>query len=241
MRLRGRVGHFGCDDVVPIAQLCREVPGKHAAPVGRPHVTGALDEQQGLRAYNRFSDTRRQSGTDIWAELSDDFEGALTAWTEPDDGEVIIETRNAQEAESQHDGEAGSVDDREVLIGEVAADGPGPLEVGAPDRFDACDAGSQSVPEPFRNGPAEAVIQQQPRLDQDMVARDERLPGTQYGRGPIVRAVAAVRPGVEGGAIDEECQGLSPAPASGIDGGPDVHILVAGDVRATAVAQGEDC
>jgi len=73
-------------------------------------------------------------------------------------------------------------------------------------------------------------MQQQPRLDQDMVGRDQRLPGTQYGRGSIVRAVAAVRAGVEGRAIDEECQGSSPAPTSGIGGGPDVLILVAGDI-----------
>ena len=91
--------------------------------------------------------------------LSDDFEGPLPAPTEPEDGEVVIEAGDAQEAESKHDGEAGSVDDREILVGEVAANGPGPLQVGMPNGFDARDACSQSVPEAFRCEPAEAVMQ----------------------------------------------------------------------------------
>jgi hypothetical protein len=91
--------------------------------------------------------------------LSDDLEGPLPARTEPEDGEVVIEGCSAHKAESKHDGEARSVDDREILVGEVAAEGPGPLQVGIPNGFDARDARSQSVPEAFRCEPAEAVMQ----------------------------------------------------------------------------------
>ena len=120
--------------------------------------------------------------------------------------EMLVERGSAVDAQALHDREAGAVDDREALVGEVVPDAEGDLQVGEADRLDGGRAAANRRPELLGGRPSQAVCQEHPGLDEDMVARDQQLAGAEDLLGPLVAAVAAVRGGVEDRRVDEQRQ-----------------------------------
>src|ERR1700754_3586069 len=94
----------------------------------------------------------------IWTRpspLRDALAGTLAPWAVAVDGEVVVERRDAGEAEALHHGEAGHVDEREGPVGEVAGDPPGAVEVGGSDGHDLGGPVSDRRPEGKRRVAAE--------------------------------------------------------------------------------------
>lgn len=135
-----------------------------------------------------------------------DLEGALAVAPEAEDREMLVEGRRPQDSEPLHDGEARSVDDREVLVAEALADGEGDLEVCESHRLDRCGAAPDRVPVLLRRTPSQTVREQEPRLDKDVVARYEPLAGGEDLLGAGVARISAVSGCVEDRAVDEERQ-----------------------------------
>ena len=71
----------------------------------------------------------------------------------------------APQTETLHDGEAGAIDDREILIGKRVGSRPGDGQIGSGYHLDVRRSGAQAVPESLRCGASEPVAQQQPGLD----------------------------------------------------------------------------
>lgn len=84
---------------------------------------------------------------------------------------MLVEGGRPQDPEPLHDGEARSVDDREVLVVEALADGEGDLEVCEGDRLDRCGAAPDRAPVLLRGATPQTVREQEPRLDKDVIAR----------------------------------------------------------------------
>ena len=119
---------------------------------------------------------------------------------------MLVEARGAKDAQSLHDGEARSVDDREILVGEVLADREGDIEIGGDDGLDRDRTGPDRPPEPLCRVTAEPVRDQKPGLDEHVVARHEPLSGGNDLLRARVAAVTAIGRGVERRGVDEERQ-----------------------------------
>ncbi len=103
---------------------------------------------------------------------------------------MLVEARSAEDAESLHDGEARSVDDREVLIREAFADREGDLEVRGGDRLDGGGAASNCLPVALCRATPESVCDQEARLDEDMIAREQPL--SRRGSAPSLDRLARI-------------------------------------------------
>lgn len=136
----------------------------------------------------------------------DDLEGAGPVAAEPEDREVLVQRRYAQDAKSLHDREARPVDDREILVGEALPDRESNLEVGRRDRLDGGGAAPDGLPIPLGRVPTQTVREQEPGLDEDVVARQEPLAAREDALCAAVAAVAAVGRRVEDRAVDEQGQ-----------------------------------
>ena len=78
-----------------------------------------------------------------------DLERPILFLAEAKYGEVVVERRGTVDAQSEHDGETGSVGDGEILIRKVQTDCPRGLQIRSADRLDHGDAASKSIPESF--------------------------------------------------------------------------------------------
>ena len=134
-----------------------------------------------------------------------DLEGTVAIAAEAEDGEMVIESRRAQDAEPLHHREARPVDDREVLIGKALSDRERDFEVRRGDRLE----GRRVVhhgPVPLGAPTAEPVREQEPCLDDHVVTGDETFAGPEDLLRANVVAVVGVGSRVEDRRIDEERQ-----------------------------------
>jgi hypothetical protein len=122
------------------------------------------------------------------------------------DREVLVEGRDAPDPEALHHGEAGAVDDREVLVGKDLADLPGGVEVNGEDGLDRGKTIPEGAPEALGVGITAANADEAPALDEHMVGCDQVLHTRQDGARPRMVHVAAVECRVECRAIDEQAQ-----------------------------------
>ena len=101
--------------------------------LGRQHLAdlmGDADRSDGHESRDRLClQTPNQ--------LVQQGEGAAALRPKAEYGEVMIKGSRAFDAQAAHDGEAGAVDDREVLVGEGLTDLPGAFQIGGADGFDA--------------------------------------------------------------------------------------------------------
>lgn len=87
---------------------------------------------------------------------------------ESEDCEIVVERRHSQDSEATHDSEAGSIDQREILIRIPSPDVPGGFQIRSPDDFDPGDPGPQAFPEFLGCIAVDAISNQAPRFRQDM-------------------------------------------------------------------------
>ena len=92
------------------------------------------------------------------------------------------------------------------LIREALPDAECDFEVGSADRLDCGPSTADGLPVALGGLPAETMSEQQPRLDEHVVGRDEGVAARQRRFGTLVAPVAAVGSGVEDGGVDEERQ-----------------------------------
>lgn len=85
------------------------------------------------------------------------------------DREMLVEARDAGDAQALHHSEAGAIDDREVLVGKDLADSPGRVEVNWQDGLDRDQAAADLRPEVLGAVMATTVAHKSPRLDEHVI------------------------------------------------------------------------
>ena len=108
-------------------------------------------------------------GSESRHPLSQNLECSLAPWAPAIDCEVGIEGGRPFQAEPLHDGKTCSVHEREVLIGEVPAHGPGGLEVCGAHGLEGGDAASEPLEEGLGCSSVEAPAKQGPTLSYIMM------------------------------------------------------------------------
>lgn len=101
--------------------------------------------------------------------LANDLERAALVLAEPEHGEVVVERRDTVNAESEHDGEAGSVGNGKILIGKLQPHGPRGLQVRRVDGLDGGNSTPKAFPEFLGRSAVESKSQKDPRFDQNVV------------------------------------------------------------------------
>jgi hypothetical protein len=126
---------------------------------------------------------------------------------------MLVEARRAEEAEALHDGEARSIDNGEIVVRKRFADCERHLEIGETDGLDGSRAAADCIPVRLGRASAQAVREQQPGLDEHVVACHEPFAARQDLLRALITSVAAVGGGVEDRAVDEKGQ-RADSPAS---------------------------
>lgn len=110
------------------------------------------------------------------------------------------------DAEPEHDRETRPVDDRKGLVREGVADRPGRLKIGGNHELGSHDACANPTPEGIGSGLPEPSLEEQPRLDEDVVCRHQSFIHAEDYSGAIMPGVSEVNGGVEDRRIDEQGQ-----------------------------------
>lgn len=103
--------------------------------------------------------------------LLHNFERLFPIWTVAIDREVIVEARGACQAESSHHSEARSIHDGEVLVGKCDPNLPGHFNIRERDDLDLNTARQEARQESIGEFFPMPTLEQQPRLDKDVIAR----------------------------------------------------------------------
>ena len=109
--------------------------------------------------------------------LSKDMEGLASSWTKAKYRKMRIEGRDPVNTETPHYGEAGAVNDGEILIAPGCAKIPGSLHVRQGNGLDYRDPGPQTFPKSFRGSASQPVMKQRPCFDQNMIGGDQCFGG----------------------------------------------------------------
>ena len=89
--------------------------------------------------------------------------------SEAEHAEVFVQRSDVLDTKSAHDGKAGAIDDREILVSPGKPDFPGNFQIGRTDSFDHRDPASQAIPEALCCIARNSVMQQRPGFNQDMI------------------------------------------------------------------------
>lgn len=139
---------------------------------------------------------------------AEDLEGNTAAAPEANHAEVGVEASRSPNPQPPHYGEAGSIDEREVLVAEGLADRPRRFQVRRTHRLDHCDAPTESVPKPLSRMTMDTMAEQEPSLDEYVIRSDEIFAGTENLSRPLMAAIPAISSRIPRGAIDEDAQPL---------------------------------
>ena len=89
--------------------------------------------------------------------LPDNFKGVATFWAKPEHRKMVVEGSGTINPQTAHHGEAGSIDQREVLIAVGESNLPGGFKVRSANWFDGGCPAAQFVPESFGGTPVDPV------------------------------------------------------------------------------------
>src|SRR5262249_10433638 len=121
----------------------------------------------------------------------------------------IVEARDLGNAEPLHDNKAGAINDGKGLVGKSFADGPSRFQIGRRSRCNCHASATDTVPEAFSRLVVIAAVQQQPRLDHDVIGRDVTAAAFQN----LARALLRSRATTEANHTDESTKILNDDPS----------------------------
>src|SRR6185436_12181886 len=105
------------------------------------------------------------------ASLSQDFERLVAVAAIAVNRKIPVEAGSPRDPQPLHHGKAGPVDERESLVREAFRNCPCRLGVSGCQVFDHGYAVAYPAPKRLGRGAAHPTVQEEPRLDQDMIAR----------------------------------------------------------------------
>jgi hypothetical protein len=119
-------------------------------------------------------------------------EGLTASGTEAEHGEVIVEGCDIVNAESAHHGEAGAINDGEILVTPGVPDFPGNLKICQTDSLHDRPPSSQAIPKSLRGVALNSVMEQRPGLYQNVIRSDQLPPGLEDSFGPSIAAIGRI-------------------------------------------------
>ena len=148
-------------DVAPDGRFLMYESNPEAAPTQLIVVFNWFEELKRLVAAANYCRNLRSGRV----RSENNLEGSFPSGPEAKYGEITVESQRLIYPEPLHDGEAGSVHDGEVLVGERLRDRPSHLKVRSGHRFDLGQPSLQPRPEALGGLSVQSMSQQKPGLD----------------------------------------------------------------------------